>query len=137
MRAFGGYPDSFGSHRASVFPHTGPASYTQVTPGTPPVAGGSTVQVGPEAGIKQADYMVGGVTDDGRFFVECIPLTSSVTTQASSSLSGIPAPTYALRYIARITAAFGGQNQVAGTEAIATTDLSGTTVRLLAFGPSS
>lgn len=136
MRSFNGYPDSFGSKKASLFPHTGPASYTQVTAGATPVTGGDTVQA-LEGGLKNLDYLVGGCDDTGRFFVECIPVTSSVTSQASSSLSGIPATTYRLRWISRITAAYGGQNQVAGTEAIAATDLSRLTVRLSGLGVSA
>jgi hypothetical protein len=136
MRAFNGYPDSFGSHKASVFPHHGPASYTQVTAGATPVTGGDVVQA-LEGGMKNLDFLVGGETDTGEFVVEAIPVTSSVTTQASGSLSGIPATTYRLRWIARVTATVGGQAQVAGTEAIAATDLSGQTVRLFGLGVSS
>lgn len=136
MRSFNGYPQPFGSKPGSLFPHTGPASYTQVTPGATPVTGGDVVQA-LEGGLKNLEYLAGGVDDTGRFFVECIPVTSSVTTQNSSSTSGIPATTYRLRWIARITAAYGGQNQVAGTEAIAASDLSGLTVRLFGLGVSS
>ncbi len=136
MRSFNGYPDSFGSKKATIFPHTGPSSYTVVTAGGPPVTGGNVVQA-LEGGLKNLDFLVGGEDDTGRFFVECIPVTSSVTSQASSSLSGIPATTYRLRWIARITAAYGGQNQTAGLEAVATTNLSGLTVRLFGLGVSA
>lgn len=136
MRSFNGYPDSFGSKKATIFPHHGPASYTVVTAGGPPVVGGDTVQA-LEGGLKNLEYLAGGEDDTGRFFVECIPVTSSVTTNASSSLSGVPATSYRLRWVARITAAYGGQNQVAGTEAVAATDLSGLTVRLFGLGVSA
>lgn len=135
LRSFNGYPDAFGAKVASVFPTSGPSSYTQVTPGTPPVAGGDVVQA-IEAGMKNFDFLVGGCDDTGRFFVECIPITSSVTSQNSSSLSGIPATSYRLRWISRITGAFGGQVQAAGTEAVAATDLSSLTVRLFGLGVS-
>lgn len=136
MRPFNGYPDSFGSKRASVFPHHGPASYAVVVPGATPITGGDTVQA-LEGGMKNLDHLVGGISDDGRFRVEAIPVTSSVTTQASSSLSGIPATTYRLRWVALFTAAYGGQNQTVNTEAVATTDLSAQTVRLSGLGVSS
>ena len=136
MRSFNGYPDSFGSKKATLFPHTGAKSYTQVTAGATPVTGGDPVQA-LEGGLKQFDYLVGGETDTGEFFVEAIPVTSSVTTQNSSSLSGIPATTYRLRWVARVSGSVGGQMQVAYTEAITATDLSGQTVRLFGLGVSS
>ncbi len=129
MRPFDGYPDSWGAKRSSVFPHAGPASYTQVTAtaGTVPVTGGDTVS-GPEAGMKYFDLIVGGITDDGAFLVEAIPVTVS-------TIVGGPSQTYKLRWISRVTATVGGQSQTAGAEATAATDLSGETVRLLAIGP--
>ncbi len=136
MRAFNGYPQPFGSKPGTLFPHTGPASYTQVTAGATPVTGGDTVQA-LEGGLKNLEFLSGGVDDTGRFFVECIPVTSSVTNTTSSGQSGVPATTYRLRWIARITASYGGQSQVAGTEAVAATDLSGLTVRLFGLGVSS
>jgi hypothetical protein len=135
MRPFNGYPDAWGSKPVSIFPHSGPASYTQVTNGTPPVVGGDVVTAA-EAGMKNFDLLSDGVTDSGRFRVEAIPVTSSVTGQNSSSLSGIPATTYRLRWIATFTGAFGGQAQVVNTEAIAATNLSTETVRLQGFGVS-
>lgn len=136
MRPFNGYPDAWGSKRVSIFPHSGPASYVQVVVGGPPVTGGDTVQA-LEGGLKNLDMLDGGDTDDGRFAVECIPVTSSVTGQNSASLSGVPATTYKLRWIAKFTGAFGGQAQTSGTEVVAATNLSTVTVRLQGFGVSS
>ena len=48
---------------------------------------------------------------------------------------GTQAATYRLRWVATRTAAIGGQNQTVGTEAVATSDLSGEIVRLLGIGP--
>jgi hypothetical protein len=136
LRPFNGYPDSWGSKKVTLFPHAGPASYTQVTNGGPPVTGGDVVQA-VEGGLKNLDFLSDGVSDDGRFRVEAIPVTSSVTGINSSSLSGIPATTYRLRWIATFTGAFGGQAQTANTEVVAATNLSTVTVRLQGFGVSS
>lgn len=140
MRAFNGYPDSFGSKKASIFPHVGPASYVQVVAvaGTVPIsAGGDTVQA-LEGGMKNLDFLVGGETDDGAFVVEAIPVTvSNPSGTSSSALSGIPSTTYKLRWISKVTATVGGQNQTAGSEAVAATDLSGECVRLFGLGVSA
>lgn len=136
-RPLEGFPTSWGSQRASVFPHTGPASYTQVTVtgGATAATGGDTVEA-VEAGFKYFDELVGGVSDSGAYFVDAIPINPSSTTSINSSaLSGIPATTYRLRWMARVTASLGGQSQVIGTEAIAATDLSAEVVRLVAVGP--
>lgn len=138
-RPLGGYQCAIGSKALSVFPHIGPTSYTQVTAtaGTVPATGGDTVQAGPEAGVKAFDTVFGGVTDDGAFYVEAIPITvSNPNAVNSSALSGIPSTTFLLRWMARVTASVGGQNQVAGTEAIAASNLSGECVRLTAIGIS-
>lgn len=127
MRALDGYPTSWGSSRASVFPHAGPASYAVMTYG--PVAGGDTVTALPEAGMKFFDDVLNGVTDSGNFLVLAVPVNSSEGPTGQQSL------TYHLRWIALRTAAIGGQNQTIFTEAIATTDLSDEIVRLLAVGP--
>lgn len=132
MRAFDGYPTSFGDKKASVFPHHGPTSYTTVTVG--PLAGGDTVQSGPEGGPEWLDFLAGGVTDSGQFVVLPIPINSSVTS-STGPLSGPPAKTYKLLWMSLVTGAVGGQVQTAGTPAVATTDLSTQTVRLFGIGP--
>lgn len=135
MRQFGNSPDSWGAHKISHFPHQGPASYATVVVGFP-VTGGDTVQA-LEGGLKDLIFLDGGDSDDGRFGIETIPLTSSQTTSNSGSLSGIPNKTYKLRWIAKFAGAFGGQTQVAGAEVVAGTNLSTVFIRLQGFGTSA
>jgi hypothetical protein len=131
------YPTSIGNVMLSVFPHVGPASYTQVTivPGTVPVTGGDTIQSA-EAGMRYFDDIIGeGLTDDGAFDVQVVSVT--VTNPAgtgSSILGGIPSKTFIARWIALKTATYGGQAQTAGSEAVAGTNLSTFCVRLTAVG---
>jgi hypothetical protein len=129
-RPLDGYPDSWGAQRAAVVPHTGPASYTQVTPGTPPAVatGGDTMQA-VSAGMKFIDFIGVGVTDSGNYRVEGIP------KGRSGGATGQQTTSYTLRWIAARTASLGGQSQVVGTEAISATDLSAEIVRLLVIGP--
>ncbi len=126
-RPLDGYPDSWGAHRASVFGHAGPTSYVQVTYG--PVAGGD-VAVASEAGLKYFEYLDSGVTDTGNFLVQSIPTQPST----GAPLGQGAAVNYRLRWIAQRTATIGGQAQTAGSEAVATTNLSAEVVRLLAVG---
>lgn len=128
MRPLDGFPTSFGSERACVFPHAGPASYTRIT--YSPTANGDTVEA-VEAGLKYFDYLVGGMTDSGNFSVRAEPVVSSVGPTGSA------ATTYRLKWIAEQTATVGGQSQTTQTEAAASTDLSGEVVRLFALGPKS
>lgn len=129
IRPLDGYPDSWGSKRSSAWGHVGPASYVQVvvTPGTIPVVGGDTVQA-VEGGLKYFDKLYGGTTPDGAFTVSAIPITAPTTV-------GAPSATMRLKWVANFTAAFGGQNQTAGSEVVAGTNLSSETVLLDAIGP--
>lgn len=124
-----GYPDSFGAHRASVYGHQGPASYTQIALGTAPApaTGGDTTAVA-ECGFGRFERVVGGITDTGNYRVDAIPTTRSGVT------AGQQATTYRLKWTALVTASLGGQSQVINTEAISATDLSGEYVRLFALG---
>lgn len=135
MRPLADYPSAWGAQRASVFPHAGPASYTQITPGTPPApaTGGDSV-LPVEAGMKFFDQVQGNVTDSGNFSVLAIP-TQPSSTSSTGPLSGQQCTAYTLLWIALVTGVIGGQAQVAGTEAAATTDLSDEVVRLTAIGP--
>ncbi len=126
MRPNDGFPTSWGSNRASVFPHAGPAVYTRITYG--PLANGDTVQA-VEAGMKYFDYVNGMMSDSGNFSVRVIPIVSSVGPTGTQML------TAKLKWIAERTATVGGQAQTTQTEAAASTDLSGETVRLLGIGP--
>jgi hypothetical protein len=133
MRPFDGYPDSWGSKRASVFPHAGPANYTPLTFN----AAGAVVTPGDtiyatEAGLKYFDLVHGGITDDGRFQIQ---IYRSALLSTSNSSLGPPMATVYARWIALVTGAAGGQAQVAGNEAVAGTNLSGFTVALEALGP--
>lgn len=61
------YPDSFGAHKGSVFPHQGPVLYAALT--TNPVAGGDTVNA-VEAGLKFFDAVIPvGFSDSGLYSV--------------------------------------------------------------------
>jgi hypothetical protein len=126
-RPLDSYPTSWGSSRASVFPHVGPASYAQVTYG--PLAGGAVVE-DVEGGLKYFDFLAGGATDSGNFQVVAIPTAATVGPGGQSR-------TYRLKYLAMRTATIGGEDQTAGSEAVAGTDLSGETVRLLGIASKS
>jgi hypothetical protein len=131
MALLDGYPSSFGFSMLSVFSHPGPASYTQVTvtPGTVPAVGGDVVQA-IEAGLKYFDQVLFAMSDDAMWRVEPFPLIATARI-------GSPGKTYGLKWIALKTAAFGGQAQTAGQEAVAATNLSTVTVRLTALGPKA
>lgn len=124
-----GFPTSYGNERATIYPHAGPSSYTVVTVGSLATGGDSTS--GAEAGIKVFDKVDGGLTDSGRFLVVGVPKVAS----GGSTTNGRASSTYGLKWISQVTATVGGQAQTAGSEAVATTDLSGETVRLSAYGP--
>lgn len=108
-----GFPTSIGSQWLGIGPHSGPASYTQVTTG--PVAGGDSV-LATELGMKFINAIQGGFTDDGLYRVDPIPAGSTDPNGAMSSVT--------LRWTVVATGA-----QVAGA-----VDLSGSVVRLQAIG---
>lgn len=128
MRPFNDYPTSWGSSRASIWGTVGPASYTRITVGALATDGQQIEAV--SFGMKFLDFVTGGLTDSGRFLVVAVPRSPTVGANQSASRA-----TYALKWIAQVTAVVGGQAQTAGTEAAATTDLSGETIRLLGIGP--
>ena len=122
MRPLDMYPDNFGAHKGSVFPHAGPASYTavvEVSPADFPVTGGDIVEA-VEAGLKLFDWIASGsLTDDGAYRVEVIPLT------LSDDQVGAPSRTMVLRWVVVAT----------GAEVAGGVDLSDRVVRLFALGP--
>lgn len=124
MRPLDSSPDSFGSHKASIFPHAGPASYTQVTVGSPAgtlvTVGGDLVQA-VEAGMKLFDFVTGSLTDDGLYEVKCIPTSISGN---SGHLPAVPKTNYRLQWFVVST----------GAEVSGGTDLSASIVRLFAVG---
>jgi len=134
QKALDGYPAPLGYSKISVFPHVGPTSYVQLAPvaGVVPVVGGDTVQAS-EAGLKYFDVVEDAYTDDGAFRADAIPVT--VSNPASGVTSGIPSLTFKLKWFSNVTAAVGGQNQTAGSEVVAGTNLSAFCIRLTAFGP--
>ncbi len=113
-------PDSFGAHKYSCFPHTGPTVYVQLTSVSPPAdatVGGDTVQA-VEAGMKLFDIVLGSLSDSGFFFVRSIPVSKS------DSLAGSQQPTDKLVWYL----------ESSGAEVAAGFNLSNETVRLVAWG---
>lgn len=135
MRPMDCSPDAWGAHRASIFPHAGPTSYTQVTNGTAPAVatGGDTVQA-VEAGMKLFDLVLGGICDSGDFRVDAMPVSVSGLV-SGQVLPATPTTTYKLKWTALRTATIGGQAQTINTQAAASTNLSAEIVRLLGIGP--
>ncbi len=74
MRPLDGYPTSWGSSRASVFPVNGPASYTQYTA---PTTGGQDVNVLGPSGVKTVDFAIGAVTTDGLHRAEVVQVEAA------------------------------------------------------------
>jgi hypothetical protein len=120
MRPLDGYPASTGYQMQSVAGIQGPASYTQITPGTAPAVatGGQTIYPN-EFGLKYFDYVSAGLSDTGINRVECIPGAPSNAGPSGACAS------YTLRWVVVATGA-----QVAGA-----VDLSSEYVRVRALGP--
>jgi hypothetical protein len=64
-RPLAGYPQSEGGKIGSVLPISGPTSYTQVTPASPPT-GGQSIKAS-QFGMKFFDHVEGGLSDDGQY----------------------------------------------------------------------
>lgn len=127
-RPLDGYPASIGAHVQSIYPHAGPADYTQVTNGTAPAVatGGDTLQA-VEAGFKYFESVMSALSDSGDYRVDAIPTSKS-------ALTGQQTTTFTLKWTALRTATIGGQSQTINTQAAASTDLSAEVARLTAFG---
>ena len=111
---------AWGDRPYAIIDWAGPASYTAVTNGTAPAqpTGGQTITntaFGLSAGLEGI-VQVGGSTS-GTYLVHAF--------QASAYNQGFGNPNWILRWTVAST----------GAEVAATTNLSGETVRLLAFGP--
>ncbi len=121
MRPLDSSPDSWGAHKASIFPHAGPTLYTQLTSVSPPAepTTGGDVVYATEAGMKLFDIVLGSLSDSGFFFVRSIPVS------ASDGPAGQAQPTYKLQWYVEST----------GAEVPTGFNLSNETVRLLAVGP--
>lgn len=106
------FPQSWGSKRVQVALVTGPASYTQVTTGTPPT-GGQTIKAS-DYGLKWIDFAQTMVSDDGQYQVVLTPATA---------LAGAQSSVIAVWKVAHT-----------GAEVSAAVNLSGRTVRVLLVG---
>ena len=130
MRPLDGYPTSFGNQRASICGVVGPASYTQLTVADPVASAGGQLVDATMFGLKFLDLVLPTTTDSGRFRVDAIPVKPTVGAPGSAQ-----GTQFRLRWTSLVTAAVGGQNQTIALEVVATTDLSGETLRLMAYGP--
>jgi hypothetical protein len=91
----------------------GPSSYTVLTVGSPP-SGGDTISA-TQFGVNMIALVLGQASYDGRWMVIPVRISDAKWT---------------LKWISLVTATVGGQSQTAFTEAVATTDLSSTYVKL-------
>lgn len=125
MRTFNGFPDSFGAKRASVFPHQGPLSYTQIVEGVAPaLTTGGDLCYATEGGMKYIDKAMAGATDSGKYQVNTYVTTPSGVIATPGA---VPQPGTSVRLKWTVTAT--------GAEVAALTDLSAEIVRMMAFGP--
>lgn len=115
-RPLAGYPDAWGNKRVSVFPVTGPASYTQYTA---PSTGGQDVRVLPAAGVKGVDFAIGAVSTDGLHRAEVVQIEAA-------SYNGVTVPRMQLVLKWYVVAT--------GAEVAGAVDLSTTTVYLFVIG---
>lgn len=120
IRSLDGYPTSWGSSRACVKGVAGPASYTQIVPGTAPAVatGGQTIYAR-DFGLKYFDSVTAGLSDTAINRVEVVPGAASGVGPKGACTS------YTLRWVVVATAA-----QVANA-----VDLSSEIVRITAIGP--
>jgi hypothetical protein len=114
-----GYPQAWGAQFVSIIDHLGPASYTQLTNGTPPT-GGDTI--GPqEAGMRDIQAVIPvGLSDNGQYVAL---VTSGLSGRAEASGNA----TFFISYFVRA----GGASWV---EVSGATNLSGRTFRFLVIG---
>lgn len=117
MRPLDGYPTSWGSSRASVFPVAGAESYVQyVAPST----GGQDVTVMGPSGVKTVDFAQGGITTDGLYEAKVVRVESANVNGVTVAKAKIVLKWYVVATGAEVAALF---------------DLSGSTVNLLVIGP--
>lgn len=125
------YPKVPGDERVSVLDVTGPASYVEVIPGTPgpPVTaptGGQTIRAS-DFGLQEMDFVSAMGSSDGNYAVSVIPL---IPLNPGGSLSAYRLPDGAFETcLLKWSTTVGPQEEVA-----AATDLSGSSVRLFAWG---
>ena len=114
MVAREGFPDSWGSKRATVITVTGPASYTVYSGGS---TGGQDVQALPSGGVKGIQFAVGGHAASGNFRAEVVQIEASGTPAVARTQ-------FILKWIVVATV-------IADVEVAAAVDLSGETVDVL------
>lgn len=107
------YPKVPGDSLWSITDITGPASYTQVTTGTPPT-GGQLVTAA-DFGLQSIDWVGVMASDNGQYSVAAIPAPFNL---------GNPLASVALQWSVAAT----------GAQVAAAVNLSARTVRLLAIG---
>lgn len=117
MRPLDGYPTSWGSSRASVFPVLGPASYTQYTA---PSTGGQVVPLLGPSGVKVADFCIGAVSTDGLHRAEVVQIEEAAVNGQTLARAAVRLKWYVV---------------ATGSEAAGMADLDTTTVYLLVVGP--
>ncbi len=98
-----GFPDSFGSRRASVFPVTGPNPYTQYTA---PATGGQPVQLLGPSGVKIADFVQGAVSRSGLYRAEVVQYVASTILGVDLSRAGIILKWYVVATGSEVAGAF-------------------------------
>lgn len=62
------FPQPWGNRMVSIIDHVGPASYTQITTGSPPTGG--DVVTAAEFGLKSLSQVLAPLSDDGTYNVE-------------------------------------------------------------------
>jgi hypothetical protein len=112
MAALKGFPQSDGGKIESIIEKTGPASYTQVTTGSPPTGGQSVTAA--EFGMKSIDFIEACMSDDGQFIAFASPAIAGVS----------PSATWVLLWMVSHT----------GLEVAGAVNLSARTIRLRAIG---
>lgn len=117
MRPLDGYPTSFGNQRASIAGVVGPTLYAPVVPGATP-SGGQIIEA-VAFGLKFFDFVIGGLSDSGTYYVQAAPVTPTVGAPQNSA-----GPTYRLQWIV-----------VSSGLQAAAIDLDAETVRIMVFGP--
>lgn len=117
-----GYPQPFGTKEMVEFDHTGPASYAAFTS---PTTGGEVLAAnGNGLNMSGFDRVSGGVDTTGQISVAVVPYLGGY---------GNAMPKVILVYTSLVTATLGGQAQTAGTQVVATTNLSTFSWRLEAL----
>jgi len=116
-RPLAGFPDAWGSHRVSVFPVTGPTSYTQYTA---PSTGGQDVNVSPASGVKVAEFALGAVSASGLYRAEVVQIEAGPVNGQTVVGARLVLKWYVV---------------AGGAEVAGAVNLSAETVNLLVIGP--